>query len=511
MNPYVTSSPGQAFPMASSPSYNVVAGSCGSESAPDGGTVDGQPVTLTAGGSTSVTINLVPVQIFVNYNGSLVNAASLTASVSNAAGTGTDTNCPTSGTGVMPTLQLGSTTATWSSFRKGHHHRRASQSHRAILLASCSSNCATTTSKPTSTLNPSTAGASVTFSVTVTCTTTCASSPGSPSAGTVQFKDNGTAIGSAVTISSGGVATYTTAALAVGTQSITAVYSGSGTKWATSTSSALSQVVNTVTTTTTLSANPNPNAYGTSVLLTAAVTCTSSGCGTPTGTVTFTKAGTNITGCVSVTVTAGSATCTLSGLAGGSYTVAATYTPTTNYTTSTSSLTQVVTAASTTTALTSSANPSTFNSSVTLTATVTPASGAPAVGSVAFMDGTTTLATVTLNSSGVATTSTSTLALGSHSLSAVFTPTTPANFGASTGTLTQVVNAPTGTPYFLCGLPYGVWHLSATYVVGANTYKSSNESTQIVVEVTPSGFYVGSGGTFGSLLPAGSSVTVYVK
>jgi hypothetical protein len=127
------------------------------------------------------------------------------------------------------------------------------------------------------------------------------------------------------------------------------------------------------------------------------------------------------------------------------------------------------------------------------------------------MDGTTTLGTTTLNGTGVATYSTSTLTLGSHSLSAVFTATNANNFGPSTGALTQIVKVPTGSPYMMCGLPYGVWLLSATYVVGPNTYRSSNESTQVVIAVTSSGVSLATGGTFGPVLPAGSAVMVYVK
>ena len=48
-SPYVSASPVSVFPMPTSPSYSVVSGSCGSDSAPDGGTTDGQPVTVSAG------------------------------------------------------------------------------------------------------------------------------------------------------------------------------------------------------------------------------------------------------------------------------------------------------------------------------------------------------------------------------------------------------------------------------------------------------------------------------
>jgi hypothetical protein len=82
--------------------------------------------------------------------------------------------------------------------------------------------------------NPSSASQSVTFTATVT---------GSSPTGTVTFKDGTTVICSTVTLSSGGSASCTTSALAVGSHSITAVYSGDSNN-AASTSSVLTQTVN---------------------------------------------------------------------------------------------------------------------------------------------------------------------------------------------------------------------------------------------------------------------------
>ena len=103
----------------------------------------------------------------------------------------------------------------------------------------------------------------------------------------------------------------------------------------------------------------------------------------------------------------------------------------------------VVSQSSTTTTLTSSANPSASGASVTFTATVaavSPGSGTP-TGTVTFMDDGTTItgSPVTLNSSGVATISTSTLTVGAHSITAVYSGDT--NFTTSTGTLTQTVTS----------------------------------------------------------------------
>ena len=68
-------------------------------------------------------------------------------------------------------------------------------------------------------------------------------------------------------------------------------------------------------------------------------------------------------------------------------------------------------------ALTSSANPSTVNVPLIFTASVAPLA---ATGTVKFKDGSTTLGTSTINTSGVATFTTSTLASGSHSITAVY-------------------------------------------------------------------------------------------
>jgi hypothetical protein len=84
----------------------------------------------------------------------------------------------------------------------------------------------------------------------------------------------------------------------------------------------------------------------------------------------------------------------------------------------------------TSTTLSSSPNPSTFGQSVTFTATVTSqGSGTPA-GTVNFFDGTTNLGSSMLNLNGVAVFSTTTLAIGTHAMTAAYTGN--ANFSSST-------------------------------------------------------------------------------
>jgi sugar lactone lactonase YvrE len=98
-----------------------------------------------------------------------------------------------------------------------------------------------------------------------------------------------------------------------------------------------------------------------------------------------------------------------------------------------------VTAITTTTTLTASPNPLADGQPATLTATVTPApTGSPA-GIISFYSGTTLLGTGTLDASGVATFTTSSLVVGADSITAVYPGN--AGFAASTSSaLSETVN-----------------------------------------------------------------------
>ncbi len=95
---YEATSPADVYPYPANgspavPSYYVVAGTCGVESAPDGAslagaTTDGQPVTLTSGASASPVFPLVPFDLVITDGGSAVSNASASASVSSS-----DANC----------------------------------------------------------------------------------------------------------------------------------------------------------------------------------------------------------------------------------------------------------------------------------------------------------------------------------------------------------------------------------------------------------------------------------
>jgi len=99
----------------------------------------------------------------------------------------------------------------------------------------------------------------------------------------------------------------------------------------------------------------------------------------------------------------------------------------------------------TSTALTSSASQAAPGASLTFTATVTPASGTKApTGTVGFFDGSTELGTGTVNGSGVATYTTTTLALGAHSIVATYNG--DANFTISSSATLTITISNTAVP-----------------------------------------------------------------
>jgi hypothetical protein len=93
--------------------------------------------------------------------------------------------------------------------------------------------------------------------------------------------------------------------------------------------------------------------------------------------------------------------------------------------------------------LISSLNPATAGQNVTFTAQLSDTSGIP-TGNIQFSDGTTLLSTQAVSNTGSASFSTSSLTVGSHTITATYQPT--GTFSPATATLTEVVNGiTTGT------------------------------------------------------------------
>src|SRR5205085_10223092 len=170
-------------------------------------------------------------------------------------------------------------------------------------------------------------------------------------------------------------------------------------------------------TSTTVTSNNNPSTFGQSVTFTATVT---SGAGTPTqGTVTFKDGNTNLG--TTPLVQSGQASFTTSSLGAGMHSLTAVYSGSLNFSDSTSDvLNQQVNPAPTNTTVASNHNPSNHGDPVTFTATVTDGSGGTPTGSVNFLDGPTILGIGTLNGTGQASFTTSSLAPAAHSITAVY-------------------------------------------------------------------------------------------
>jgi hypothetical protein len=398
------------------------------------GTFTTPPVTVTSlgvGTTTTVTSSLNPSQFG--------QAVTFTATVTGSGGTPTGSVTFRDGATTLGTVVLngsGVATLTTSSLSAGSHAIAADYGGDATFANSSGTvaggqivNQTTAATSLTSSLNPSQFGQSVTFTATVT------GSGGTPT-GAVTFKDGATNLAT-VPLNGSGTATLTTSALSVGTHAMTVDYSGDANFAAGTGTLAGGQVVNSGSPGTTLSSSLNPSQFGQAVTFTATVT--GSG-GTPTGTVTFKDGATNL-GTVALNGS-GTATFTTSALSVGTHAMTADYSGDANFAAGTGTLAggQVVNPAGSSTTLASSLNPSVFGQAVTFTATVTASGGTP-TGAVTFRDGAAVLGTVTLNGAGVATFTTASLAVGSHSITAAYGG--DANFSASTSSaLLQTVNVP---------------------------------------------------------------------
>ena len=129
-------------------------------------------------------------------------------------------------------------------------------------------------------MNPTVYGQAVTFTATVAGAVPLVGPP----TGSVTFFAGATTLGSAPL--SAGVASLAVTTLTIGSDQITAVYSGD-TNFTGSPSTALSQTVEQDGTTTAVVSSANPSVFGQSVTFTATVSPTAPGSGTPTGTVIF--------------------------------------------------------------------------------------------------------------------------------------------------------------------------------------------------------------------------------
>lgn len=382
-----------------------------SVSSSPGESVYGQLVTFTA--TVTTTIGLIP-------NGTVSFMEGSTVLVSNA---GIDASGEAKF--ITSALTVGTHTITASYSGTGFFFPSTGDDSIAPQVVDFGN----TTTVVSSSALPSTYGQALTLTASVR--------PASPAAGTatgmVTFFDGATRLGTG-TLDGTAHATFSTAALAVGNHVITASYGGGG-SFLGSTSLGYGEPISPASTGLIVASAPNASVAGQVVIFTATVT--SAAPGTPSGTVTFSEGSTVLAANVTLNG-AVQATFSITSLNVGTHTISATYSGDGSFQSTSgddSASPQVVNKASTNTAVTSSPSPSVVGQPVTFTAGVTvvaPGAGI-AVGTVIFTEGATTLASnVTLSSSGLATFSSSSLSLGTHTITATYSGS--GNFLGSTAT-----------------------------------------------------------------------------
>jgi len=288
--------------------------------------------------------------------------------------------------------------ATWP----GNVNFAGSAATNSQIVSAIPTNIALVSSK-----NPASAGDSVTFTATVLP----ANSGNFVPSGTVTFSDGANVLG-APTLGAGGVASVTTSALAAGTHTISAVYSGD-TIFGTSSAPAISQQVNAIVPVITWS-TPAAITYGTA-LSGAQLNATAA-----------TSGGVNVPGTFVYSPAAGAV------LNAGPQTLSVTFTPTdtVNYTTATKTVSLTVNRAMPQIGWTPAVGSITYGTALgaqQLNATATGAGGAALAGSFVYTPASGTV-----------------LGAGAQTLSVTFTPT-DANYIAATATTSITVGPATPT------------------------------------------------------------------
>jgi hypothetical protein len=256
---------------------------------------------------------------------------------------------------------------------------------------------------------------------------------------------------------------------------------------------------------------PQASVIGQPINLSATVAVVAPGAGTPTGTVTFYADG-SIVGSALLDGS-GSANINLSSLSVGTHNITATYAGDANFLSGSGSTNEMVNPGNTTTVVTASPTTVAYGQSVTLTATIgvdAPAAGPPPTGPVTFYaDGVSIGAALVIG--GQASLSASGLAVGSHTISAVYggdinfngssaaigltvTATTPvvtlSNPGNQTNTVGDLVSLPVMAyvsngdlpTYSAVGLPPGLTLSNGT--ISGTIASNAGSSTPYTVTIT---------------------------
>jgi hypothetical protein len=357
------------------------------------------------------TVAIAPVPASVTYG----TPVALTVTVSPASASGSvalsDSFVALNQTGsvtqsiALPALSSGTASITSGSLAPGNHTLTATYAGDTNDLPAVSSAVAirVTLAPSSTTLAPIPANLAYGNALTLTASVTPAASTG-----TVTFTDSVSGVLAQLPLTDG-TASFSSSTLPPGAHSVTASYSGDSFR-AASSSAAVSTAISPAVSSVALAASAATVYAGSPLTLTATVNPASA-----TGTVVFRDATFGVLG--QSPIAKGVATLTLASPAIGAYSITASYSGDLDDTASISAaVTAQVALTPTTTVLTASPNPAGFGASISLAASVSPSS---ATGSIVFMDGSATLGTAILNA-GKASFASSTLAVGSHSLRAVY-------------------------------------------------------------------------------------------
>jgi arabinan endo-1,5-alpha-L-arabinosidase len=304
----------------------------------------------------------------------------------------------------------------------------------AVLgMAGCSGSSTNPLAATQIALTASATSVNINGSVTLTATLSSGSSSQAP-IGVVTFYDGATSL-QAVDVTGKTSVSFSTTTLALGANSLTAVYGGDQAH-AASTSPAVVVTVS-QTTSTTVTASPAIAGLNQPVVLTATVTA---GTNTASGMVSF-NYGATVLGTASLvsSPTGTSASITTSALPLGTDSITATFLANGQFSTSTSApiTVQVVSFTPTSTVLTTSPTGTIASgATVTLTAAITPTVVKSALtGTVTFYDGTVNLGTATVSGQTASLTAKQ-FVVGSNSLTAVYSG--DINYGASTSSAAAI-------------------------------------------------------------------------
>ncbi len=278
----------------------------------------------------------------------------------------------------------------------------------------------------TSSLNPAAVGLAIIFVAHI-------ASPNQVT-GTVQFFDGSTPIGVPQPVDSvSDTSNITTSFSVLQTHSITAVYSGDNNNAASTPNHPLIQVIEQATNLNVIP-SANPAVEFAPITFAAAVTGWTTA---PVGVISFADGSTPL-GAATLNGN-GIASFTVPRLAVGTHNITATFAGDANDFTSQYSFVETINLAPTSTVLSTSSAVVQFATPITLTATVTGVSASTPTGVVNFMDGATVLASVPLNTFGVATYINSTLAAGTHTITVAYQGDTNYAGSVSTQIITETI------------------------------------------------------------------------